>query len=284
MANVAIVTDSTAYIPPDVVQKHNLTIVPQIVIWDNQTLEDGIDIQPTEFYARLATSKSMPTTSQVSVLSMHNAFSNLLSQGYEVLGMFVSTKLSGTVQSAYQGRDELPSGKDKVQIFDTESVAMALGFQVLTVARVALEGASMADCLALAEKAKGTTGVHLVVDTLEFLHRGGRIGGAQRFLGAALNMKPLLELKGGRIEPVERVRTKAKAHDRLIEIVVEKCTGKSPIRLATLHANAAEDAKAILAKAESKLHPVESVFSEVSPAVGTHTGPGTVGLCYMAGM
>lgn len=284
MAKVAIVTDSTAYIPPDVVRKHNLTIVPQVVIWDNQTLEDGVDIQPTAFYERLSKSKTMPTTSQVSVLSMHAAFSKLLEEGYEVLGMFLSAKLSGTMQSAHQGRDELPAGKEKVQIFDTETTAMAMGFQVLTVARAALEGANMADCLALAEKAKGTTGVYLVVDTLEFLHRGGRIGGAQRFLGAALNMKPILAVEGGRVEPVERVRTKAKAHDRLIEVVVEKCKGKSPIRLATLHANAAEDAKAILMKAETQLKPVETVFSEVSPAVGTHTGPGTVGLCYMAGM
>ena len=100
MARVALVTDSTSYIPPDVVQKHNLTIVPQVVIWDNQTLEDGVDIQPTDFYRRLSTSKTMPTTSQVSVLSMHNAFSKLLSEGYEVLGMFLSAKLSGTMQHA----------------------------------------------------------------------------------------------------------------------------------------------------------------------------------------
>jgi DegV family protein with EDD domain len=284
MAQVALVTDSTAYMPPDLVQKYKLTIVPQVVIWDSQTLEDGIDIQPTAFYTRLASSKTMPTTSQVSVPNMVSAFTKLLDEGYEVLGMFLSPHLSGTLQSAYQGRDELAAGKDRVQIFDTESVAMAMGFQVLTVARAAAEGAGMADCLALAEKAKGTTGIYLVVDTLEFLHRGGRIGGATRFLGSALKLKPLLAVKGGRIEPEEQVRTKAKAHDRLVEIVAQQCEGKSPIRLATLHANAAEDAKAILAKAEERLKPVETVFSEVSPAVGTHTGPGTVGLCYMAGL
>ena len=142
----------------------------------------------------------------------------------------------------------------------------------------------MADCMALAEKAKGTTGVYLVVDTLEFLHRGGRIGGAQRFLGAALNLKPLLAVQDGRVEGVERIRTKAKAQDRMIEMVVEQCRGKSPVRLASLHANSAGDAHAILARAEALLNPVQSVFSEVSPAVGTHTGPGTVGLCYMVGM
>lgn len=284
MAKVALVTDSTGYIPRELLQHHNITVVPQVVIWDNQTLEDGVDIQPTEFYARLSASKTMPTTSQVSVQSMHKAFSGLLAQGYEVLGMFLSTKLSGTMQSAHQGRDQLESGQDKVQIFDTETTAMAMGFQVLAVAQIAAEGASMADCLALAEKAKGTTGVYLVVDTLEFLHRGGRIGGAQRFLGAALNLKPLLAVQDGRVEGVERIRTKAKAQDRMIEMVVEQCRGKSPVRLASLHANSAGDAHAILARAEALLNPVQSVFSEVSPAVGTHTGPGTVGLCYMAGM
>ena len=284
MAKVALVTDSTGYIPTELMQLHNITVVPQVVIWDNQTLEDGVDIQPTEFYARLSASKTMPTTSQVSVQSMHKAFSGLLAQGYEVLGMFLSTKLSGTMQSAHQGRDQLESGQDKVQIFDTETTAMAMGFQVLAVAQIAAEGASMADCMALAEKAKGTTGVYLVVDTLEFLHRGGRIGGAQRFLGAALNLKPLLAVQDGRVEGVERIRTKAKAQDRMIEMVVEQCRGKSPVRLASLHANSAGDAHAILARAEALLNPVQSVFSEVSPAVGTHTGPGTVGLCYMAGM
>ena len=284
MAKVALVTDSTAYIPKELLQRYSITVVPQVVIWDNQTLEDGVDIQPTEFYARLSSSKTMPTTSQVSVQSMFKAFSNLLAEGNEVLGMFLSAKLSGTMQSAHQGRDQLESGADKVQIFDTETTAMAMGFQILAVAQAAADGAGMSDCLALAEKAKGTTGVYLVVDTLEFLHRGGRIGGAKRFLGTMLSMKPLLAVEGGRVESVEQLRTKSKAHDRLIEIVVGHCQGKSPVRLATLHANAADDARAILSKAEGVLHPVQSVLSEVSPAVGTHTGPGTVGLCYMAGM
>jgi len=122
------------------------------------------------------------------------------------------------------------------------------------------------------------------VDTLEFLHRGGRIGGAQRFIGSVLNMKPILAIQDGRVEGVERIRTKSKAHDRVLELVVEKTKGKSPIRLATLHANASEDAKALLARAQQQLNPIESIFTEVSPTVGTHAGPGTVGLAFMAGM
>jgi DegV family protein with EDD domain len=122
------------------------------------------------------------------------------------------------------------------------------------------------------------------VDTLEFLHRGGRIGGAQRFLGTALNLKPILEITGGRVEPVERVRTRGKALDRVVELVVEKCSGKSPVRIATLHADARADAKVMLDKITPLLKPAESVFTEVSPAVGANAGPGTVGLAWMAGM
>jgi len=149
------------------------------------------------------------------------------------------------------------------------------------VARASESGASLAECVTLAEKAHQYTGLFFAVDTLEFLHRGGRIGGAQRFIGSALNLKPILALIDGRVEGLERIRTKSKAHDRVIELVIEKVKGKSNIRIATLHANAAEDAKAILDRACQELTPVETIFTEVSPVVGTHAGPGTVGLAYM---
>jgi DegV family protein with EDD domain len=284
MSKVALVTDSTSYIPKDIREKLPISVVPQVVIWEGVTYEDDVTITTDQFYSRLRTAKVMPSTSQVSVVNMHKAFSSLLDQGYEVLGMFLSQKLSGTYQSAVLGRDQLTSGKDKVEIIDTETTAMALGFQVLSVARAAHEGASMADCMALAAKAKGHTGVYLTVETLEFLHRGGRIGGAQRFLGTALNLKPILAVEGGRVEPVERVRTRGKALDRVVEIVAEKCAGKSPIRIATLHADSQTDAKYMLDKITPMLNPVEAVFAAVSPAVGANAGPGTVGLAYMAGM
>jgi DegV family protein with EDD domain len=161
---------------------------------------------------------------------------------------------------------------------------MALGFQVLTVARAAAQGASMAECKALAEQSRAHTGVYFIVETLEFLHRGGRIGGAQRLLGTALNLKPLLTVQDGKVEAVERIRTKAKAVERLIEIVGEQTAGKSPVRLATLHANAESEAREILSRAASLTNATESVFTSVSPVIGTHTGPGTVGIAYIAGM
>jgi DegV family protein with EDD domain len=284
MSKVALVTDSTSYIPKDIREKYPITVVPQVVIWEGQTYEDDVTITPEQFYTRLRTAKVMPSTSQASVVNMHKAFSSLIEKGYDVLGIFLSAKLSGTFQSAVLGRDELTSGKEKVDYIDSNTTAMAMGFMVLTVARAAVDGASLADCKALAEKAREHVGVYLTVDTLEFLHRGGRIGGAQRFLGTALNLKPILAVEDGRVEAVERVRTRGKALDRLVELVAEKCAGKSPVRMATLHADAEADAKGLLDKITPLVKPVESVFAAVSPAVGANTGPGTVGLAWMAGM
>jgi DegV family protein with EDD domain len=284
MSKIAIVTDSTAYIPADLVQKHNLTVTPQVLIWGEETFRDGIDIQPDEFYARLKTSKVMPTTSQVSPATMQSTFEGLIEKGYEVLGIFVSARLSGTIQSAVQAIDMMGNAGEKVKIVDSKTTAMAMGFQALTVARAVENGANMEDAVALAERAREHTGVYFAVDTLEFLHRGGRIGGAQRFLGTALNMKPVLAVVDGRVEAVERIRTKSKALERVLELVMEQTKGKTPVQLATLHAAAEGEARTLLDKASKQLNATESILSTVSPVVGTHAGPGTVGLAYMAGV
>ena len=284
MSKIALVTDSTTYMPPDLVKKYNISIAPQVLIWGDETYKDGVDIGSQEFFTRLKTAKTMPTTSQVAVISFQEIFQDLVEKGYEVLAILISSRLSGTYQSALQAKDMMGAAREKVNVVDSQSVAMALGFQVLAVARAVEDGASLQEAIALAEKSQAHTGVFFAVDTLEFLHRGGRIGGAQRFLGTMLNMKPILGIQDGRVEGIDRIRTKNKAHDRVLELVTEKIAGRTPVRLATLHANAGEDARALLTRAEEKLHPVESLFTEVSPTVGTHTGPGTVGLAFMAGM
>jgi DegV family protein with EDD domain len=284
MSKIALVTDSTTYMPPELVKKYNISVAPQVLIWGDQTYKDGVDIQSQEFFTRLKTAKVMPTTSQVAVVSFQEIFQGLVDKGYEVLALLVSSRLSGTVQSAMQAKDLMSSAREKVNVVDSQSVAMALGFQVLAVARALESGASLQDAIALAEKSYQYTGVFFAVDTLEFLHRGGRIGSAQRFLGTMLNMKPILAIQDGRVEGIDRIRTKNKSHDRVLELTIEKVAGRKPVRLATLHANAAEDAKALLTRAEQALNPVESLFTEVSPTVGTHAGPGTIGLAFMAGM
>ena len=284
MAKVAIVTDSTAYIPDDLLEKYNITVTPQIVIWGEESYRDGVDILPDQFYKRLESSKVMPTTSQVSIVAMKTAFEELVEQGFEVLGIFISTKLSGTMQSAQQALEMLPKISDKITILDSNSTAMAMGFHVLAAARAAQAGESLPECLKLAEEAQKHTGVLFTVDTLEFLHRGGRIGGAQALMGTMLNIKPILELRDGRIESVEKVRTKSKATERMLELVIDQIAGRTPVRLATLHANAEVEARSLLDMATARLDPIEQIFACVSPAIGTHAGPGTVGLAFMAGM
>ncbi len=282
MSKVAIVTDSTAYIPPDLIEQYNISVAPLVLIWGDETYEDGVDIQPDEFYTRLENAKVMPSTSQATPKTFHKIYSDLLEQDYEILSLLISSPLSGTVVSAVQVQAEMPEAP--IEIVDSYNTAMALGWQVIQTARAAEDGANLAECKEIAEQAREHTGVIFAVDTLEFLHRGGRIGGASRYLGTALNIKPILEVREGRIEAIEKVRTRKKSFVRLLELIGERIDGREPVRLATLHANSPQDAQELLDMAKDKFSPVETVFSEVSPVIGTHVGPGTVGLAYCAGM
>ncbi len=278
---IAIITDSTAYIPKQLLNQYQIHVAPQVLIWGDEVFQDGVDIQPSEFYARLKTAKVMPSTSQATPGTFHKIFSELIEQDYQVLAILLAATLSGTISSAIQAREMLPGAS--IEIVDSLTTAMALGFHVLEAAKAAQDGANIADCVALAKRAQQHTGVVFAVDTLEFLHRGGRIGGANRFLGTALNIKPILEVVNGRVEAIEKVRTRSKSLSRLVELVEEKTAGRTPVYLATLHANAPKEAEELLNEAASRLNPKEKIFSEVSPVIGTHAGPGTVGLAFMAG-
>lgn len=282
MAKVAIVTDSTAYIPKELVGELNITVAPQLLIWGEETFRDGVDIHPDDFYSRLSKAKVMPSTSQVTPAYFHEIFKRKLDEGYEVMAVLVSEQLSGTLASARQAIQMLPDSP--VEYYDSRTTAMAMGFQVLGAARMAKEGATRDEIRSYLDIAREHVGVVFAVDTLEFLHRGGRIGGGARFLATALNIKPILEVTGGRVEAVERIRTRKKSLERLLEIIEERTAGKQPVRLATLHANARAEACDLIARANGHLNAVETIISEVSPVVGTHAGPGTVGLAYMAGM
>ena len=284
MNKVAIVTDSTAYIPSDLLKKYAIKVIPLTIIWDGETFLDGVDIQPDEFYKRLSTAKAMPTTSQITVTAMQSSFQGLLDRGLYVLGIFISSKFSGTVESALHACDTLPEAAGKVSIVDSLTTTMAMGWPVITAARAAQAGENLVSCRKIAEDARDHSGVLFVVDTLEFLRRGGRIGGAQALLGTALNIKPVLEMRNGQIESVEKVRTRGRALDRLLELTIERIGNRVPLRLATVHANAEAEALAVLEAARAQLDPVETLCCPLSPVVGTHAGPGTVALTYMAGV
>jgi len=286
MSKVMIVTDSTSNIPAELMQNNPIRVLPLQVIWDHQILRDGIDIQPDEFYQRLQKSPTMPTTSQTTPEEFKQAYSSLIEEGYEILSIHISSKLSGTLDSAIQAKQTFPTAK--IELVDSLSASMAMGFQVMAAARVAAAGGSLQDCKTVAEKAKEQTGVFFTLNTLEFLQRGGRIGGAAAFLGTVLNLKPILGLEDGQIEAVERVRTMNKSIDRLLELVDAKLSNEpGPVRLCAIHGNAFEEANLLLNKAIKKFSSSlvrETLISDISPVLGTHTGPGALGLAYMIGM
>jgi DegV family protein with EDD domain len=278
MQKPAFVTDSTSYLPEEVREKYDIQVAPQVVIFGEETLYDGLDIMPTQFYERLKIAETMPTTSQVEIPSFKQIYGTLVQQERPIISILISDKLSGTIQSAEEAKKEFPEAR--IEIIDSESAAMAMGFQVLAAARAVQDGRSLDEVLEVARNAKQQTGVVFMVDTLEFLHRGGRIGGAARLLGTAVKLKPILELQDGIIETVAKVRTRSKALTRLLDLLEERIDGRANVRLAVLHAAAEAEAKEVLEMAAERVNPIEQIFSELSPAVGVHVGPGTLGLCY----
>lgn len=282
MNKVSIVTDSTAYLPQEYIDSLGITIVPLTVNWDGKTYRDGIDIQPDEFYTRLAKSDTLPTTSQSTVSDYSSVYDKLTREERDVLVLPISSGISGSVNSAIQARKLFP--QSNIEVIDTKLVSMALGFQVLAAARAAAEGASLAECTRIAREAYDHIGVYFVVDTLKYLHAGGRIGGAKRFMGTALRIKPVLEIRDGKIEAVKSVITMNKAIEAMIELVEKDIAGQTPVRVSVFHALAGEHAKSLLETITARFNAVESILSYVSPVVGSHVGPGTLSIAFMAGM
>lgn len=282
MSDLQIVTDSTASLPKALVDQYSIAVAPQIIIWDGEVLKDEIDITVDQFYKRLMSSSKLPTTSQATIASFLEIFEPAVNRGAKILAILISDQLSGTIQSAEQAKEEFPGAR--IEIFNSKSAAMALGFQVLAAARAAESGMPLDEILENLKGWRESSGVIFVVDTLEYLHKGGRIGGAARLLGSALSLKPLLSIVDGRIEAIERVRTKKKATERLLELVGEKVEGISPLHLSTLHAYSPVEVKALRAESESRFDIDEFVPAEVGPVIGTHVGPGTLGVAYLAGV
>ncbi len=278
MSKVAILTDSTAYLPQSLLWEYQIGVVPLKVIWGEESLDDGVDISPQEFYNRLPNSTRMPTTSQVTVGEFQAVFEGYQAKDRDVLAVLLSSGMSGTIDSANQAKD-LVSGV-KIEIVDSLSTTLQLGFMVLAGARCASQGGTLTDCKAAVLQARENSGVVFGVDTLEYLYRGGRIGGGKRFLGTVLNIKPILTVNEGRVDALDQARTRSKSLKRLVEIVAERTAGKTNLRLGVSHANAAEDAATVLAMATRQLEPVETMIAELSPVIGTHVGPGTISLAY----
>jgi DegV family protein with EDD domain len=275
---IALVTDSTAYIPKELVEKYQIRVVPLRVHWGPDTYLDGIDIKTADFYERLKTDRVTPTTSAPSIGDFQQVYQQALETADAVVSIHIASQLSATVSSAEQAKALMPD--KSIEVIDSRLTSMAMGYMVLTAARAAENGASLEEVTAAARRMIEPSRIIFTVDTLEYLRRGGRIGAAQAFVGNLMDVKPILELREGRVEPVERVRTKKKAVERIVDMVVHAAVSKdhAPVRLAAVHALVPEEAEALLEAASPLLNVVEKVCTDFSPVIATHTGPGTLGL------
>lgn len=277
---VAVVTDSTVDLPRELVEEYGIHVIPQILIMGDKTWRDGVDIDPPTFYDLLRTSPDFPASSQPSVVSFQELFTQLCQEVEGIVAVLVSDELSGTLNSARMATESLPDVP--IEIIDTRSVSMQLGFIVLAAARAAANGADLATVTDVARAMIGQVHIYFVVDTLEYLHRGGRIGAAAKLFGTALNLKPVLEIRDGIVQPVTRVRTRRKALEKLQELLREQLAEGTPVHMAVLHVAAPQEAARLREELEARFRPIEMIESECGPVIGTHAGPGTVAVAFYA--
>lgn len=275
-ARIAIVTDSTAYLPPEFIQEYNIQVVPLCLMMGGQTWLDGVEISPTDFYKLLESSSDFPTTSQPNVSTFSDVFVRLAENYDGIVVILISDELSGTIESATVAAANLPD--IPIEIIDSRGTTMTLGFTVLSAARTASAGGDLQTVAQAARTAINKSHIYFVVDTLEYLHRGGRIGGAAKLLGSALNLKPILEIRDGMVKAVTKVRTRKKAILRLHELLEQHFTPDDKIHLAIINVATDEESHSLKEELEIKYHPVEIFITDVSPVIGAHAGPGTVGV------
>jgi len=224
----------------------------------------------------LAEAETLPTTSQPSAGEFFDLYSELSKDDHEIISIHISSKLSGTISSVQAAKEMLP--KARITIVDSASTAMGLGLMVLTAARAAARGKTTAEIVAAVEKMIPQMNVIFAVDTLEYLQKGGRIGGAAALVGTLLKVKPILCLKDGRVEPLDKVRSKRKALARLLEVIEERVGPGTPVQVAVLHGQVPDEARELEQEVRARFNCTECYFAELGPVIGTHTGPGVVAL------
>ena len=262
-----------------------IVVVPLNVHFGDESYKDGIDITSEEFYTRLKGVAELPKTSQPSVNDFVQAYEHLTSQGDDVISIHISEKLSGTLNSAWQARNTWEEaagsrqGQGRVEIVDSGMASMGLGLVVLEVARLVNDGASIEDVGRALENMVPSTKCFVLLDTLEYLAKGGRIGKANAFLGSLLSIKPILTIADGEVHPLERVRTREKAIAKLLELA----QGEAPVRgAAIVHSSTPEEVQRVKEGLSSLVSPDDVIVAGFGPVVGTYAGPGGLGICVMS--
>ena len=278
MPSVAVLTDSTAYLPTEVVHRLDVTVVPLLVVIGDRVGAEGVDVTPADVAVALTEGSVPVTTSRPSPQAFATAYAEVLARtgASALVSIHLSADMSGTAEAARLAAHGQPDVD--VRVVDSRSLAMGLGFPVLAAAEAAQAGASVDDVIAAAERCRERTRVLLAVDTLEHLRRGGRIGAAAGLLGTALAVKPILQVANGRLALREKVRTTSRATRRLVELAVEEAAD-GPVDVAVHHLAAANRAAELTRQLREQLPALASAYcSEVGAVVGAHVGPGAVGV------
>jgi DegV family protein with EDD domain len=273
VTSVGIVTDSTADLSPALLEKYKAAFVPLVVNWDNQTFRDKIDLSTADFYRRLRASKTMPKTGAPSMAAFETVFREQLQQHDAVISVNLAAKLSATFDVARRAAESVDPRR--IHVIDSGSVSIGTSWLVELAARLALDGLEPAEIVSRVEVERERVRIYFVVETLEFLQRGGRIGRAAALAGTLLSVKPILQVRDGEVAPVERVRTMNGALRRLVELV----GGLGPIeRLGVIDGDAATNAGEVARQLGEKYSELTIDRGELGPVVGTHGGPGVVGV------
>jgi DegV family protein with EDD domain len=276
---IKIITDTTSGLPLDVARAHDIPVLPQIIIFGEETYRDDTEMDTRMFLQKLRASPTLPKTAAPPPALYNPIFEQLLAEGYRtIICLHPSSELSGTVRSALTAAQDFP-GAD-IRVVDTRTVAAPLATVVLLAARWAREGVDADTIIARVQDTLARQRVYFVVDTLEYLHRGGRIGGAQALLGGLLQVKPILTLRDGRVEPFEQQRTQKRALVRLRELVLGECPRTPESYLAVMHADAEATARELAADFSAQLGIPDIPIYELPPAIVTHAGPGVLAVSY----
>ena len=273
---VKVITDSTADLPPALAEELGITVVPLNVHFGTEVYRDGVEITADEFYRRLVTASRLPTTSQPTPGDFLSAYDEMGQTTDEILSVHISAKLSGTMNSATQALEEY-AGSSRIEIVDSMQGSMGLGVVAIAAAEAARRGDSLDDVVTETRATIPKVGFIGLLDTLEYLEKGGRIGKAQAFMGSLLRIKPLLTIRDGEAHPLERARTRAKGVDRMCELVQAEMPLKD---LAVVYTTTPDEARALAQRLQSFLPQGEVILSQVGPVVGTYLGPGVLGVAF----
>lgn len=273
---IGIVTDSTSDLPQELASKFDIEVVPLQVSINDQNYRDGIDLSSTQFYRKLISGGSLPTTSQPSPGVFVECYRALLKKVDAILSIHLTEALSGTIRSARMAREMMPEAN--IQVIDSHSTSMGLGGLALEAARAVSRGMRMDEIIKLLESLREKVRFLVTLDTLEFIRRSGRVSALQAFFGSILQIKPLLKLVHGKVELVERVRTRREAIGKLLSEFKSQLTAESEGIIAVMHTVAEAEAEKLKAVVQEAFKNAEIIVNQAGPALGTHVGPGALAL------